>query len=187
MAEHPAADGLAAQPFDGPGPAEATAVIVAFEDPSCPRCRRFEQETVPKLRENLVDPGHAAFVFRGFPVVYEWGKPAAQALESTYARDEAAFWSLAAFYFDQQPSLGTDNVLEQTESFLADVDVDAAAVVGDAREKAHDDAVQVDLDAGNGAGYSATPSVALFEDGAFVTTVTGAQSYDVYANALDVP
>ncbi|MFB6126775.1 MAG: DsbA family protein [Halolamina sp.] len=183
---HPAGRSLSTQPTLGPDPAEATAVLVAFEDPSCPRCRRFERQTVPTIRRELVEPGDAAFVFRGYPVVYEWGKPATQALEATFARDEATTWELAGHYFDQQSSFTTDNVLSKTESFLVETPVDAATVVADAEERAHDDAVQTDLDAGDAAGYTATPTVVMFENGSFVAAVEGAQSYDVYANSLEV-
>ena len=59
---HPAAAGLDAQPTLGPR--EATATIVAFEDPSCPRCRAFERNTVPRIRDELVATGSARFVAR---------------------------------------------------------------------------------------------------------------------------
>ena len=186
LATHPAGRSLSSQPRLGPAPADAAAVLVAFEDPSCSRCRRFERRTVPTIRRELVEPGDAAFVFRGYPVVYEWGEPAARALEATFAREEATGWELIGHYFDRQPSFTTGNVLSKTESFLADTPVDGAAVVDDVRREANDDAVRTDLDAGDAAGYSVTPTVAMFEGGSFVAAVEGAQSYEVYANALDV-
>jgi len=184
QSDHPAARNLAAQPALG-DPDAAEGLLVAFEDPSCPTCRRFETETFPRIRDELVDSGDAAFVYRVFPIVFEWGKPAVQAMEATYDRDEAAFWALKAHYYAEQSAFGTDNVLDRTETFLADeTAVDAAAVVEDARAEAHDDAVQQDLTDGEDADVSATPTVALFSGGEFRTLVTGAQSYDVYANAL---
>lgn len=65
--EHPAGNDMAAQPtldsVDGN-------VIVAFEDPSCGRCRAFEQDVLPRIRSDLVDSGEAGFVARSYPVVY---------------------------------------------------------------------------------------------------------------------
>jgi protein-disulfide isomerase len=186
LQNHPAAADLASQPTLGPDPADAEAVVVAFEDPSCPRCRTFEQQTVPKIRSELVDTGRGSFVFRGYPVVYPWGEPAAQALESTYARSADAFWALSEHYFDQQSAFDSENVLSKTREFLAsNTDLDADAVVADAEAKAHDAAVQSDLDAGSNAGAGGTtPTVFLFRDGRYQTKAAGSVSYSVVKNAL---
>jgi protein-disulfide isomerase len=186
LATHPAARDLDAQPRLGPPVDEAAGVVIAFEDPSCTLCRRFEQNTLPDLRSNLVDTGDAAFVYRGYPVIYPWGKPASQALESAFAADAEAFWALKDHYFAEQGTFTTDNVLDETEAFLAsETDVDAAAVVDDARTERHDAAVQADVEAAQAAGAgSQTPIFYLFRDGAFQTRISGPQGYDVFAAAL---
>lgn len=191
LSDHAAARNLDAQPRRGPDPTEATGVIVAFEDPSCTRCRAFERTVVPKIRSNLVDPGDAALVFRGYPVVYDWGEPAVHALEATYARDVSAFWSLVDHYFENQQefrSAGAGEVYPRTRSFLADrTDLDAEAVVTDAEGGAVDDAVQTDLDAGMDAGAGqTTPHVFLFRDGEYRTKAAGSISYDAISSALQL-
>lgn len=186
LGEHPAAAGLQSQPTRGPDPFEAEAVIIAFEDPSCHRCRAFEQQTVPRIESELVATGRGAFVFRGYPVIYPWGKPATQALESTYARDADAHWALKGHYFDEQSSFTESNVLDRTREFLdSETDLDAQAVVADAEASAHDAEVQSDLAAGMEAGAGGTtPSVFLFKDGRYRTMAAGSVSYSVVANAL---
>jgi protein-disulfide isomerase len=185
LADHPVGTNLATQPRLGPDPAEARGVVVAFEDPSCPRCATFEAETVPKIRSELVDPGDAALVVRTVPLVYPWGEPAIQALEATYARDADAFWALFAHYFDEQDAFDTGNVLERTETFLtAETTVDGAAVVADAESKAYDDAVQTDLAAAEAADVSGTPTVFLFRDGEYRTRVTGSVSFELVRQSL---
>lgn len=183
---HPAARGLSDQP--SLGPEDATATIIAFEDPSCPRCRAFERNTVPKLRESLVDTGRARFVARTYPVIYPWGEPAVQALEATFARSDGAFWGLFEHYFAEQDAFSTDNVLARTEEWLAaNTDLDAAAVVADAEARAYDDAVQVDLDAGEAASVGrTTPTVFLFRDGQYVTRAGGSVSFDLISSALEL-
>ena len=186
LEDHPAAAGLGNQPVLGPDPVEAEAVIVAFEDPSCPRCAAFETQTVPKIESELVASGRASFVFRGYPVIYPWGKPATQALESTFARDADAHWALADHYFAEQSSFDESNVLDRTEAFLGkETDVDAGAVVADAEAEEHDAAVQSDLSAGMEAGAGrTTPTVFLFADGEYRTKAAGSVSYSVVKNAL---
>lgn len=184
--EHPAAADLAAQPHLGPLDGH---VVLAFEDPACPNCGRFHQQTLPQIRENVVDPGEGAFVLRTFPVLpYDWNEPAAKALEAAFDRDADVFWDLQSFVYDEQSSLNADTVLDRVASFLNDeTDLDGEAVVADVRAGEYDDAVQADLDAAEkGEIGRSTPTVLLFRDGEYATTVTGAVDYDVIAGALDV-
>jgi protein-disulfide isomerase len=188
LANHPAAAGIDSQPVLGPDPAEAKAVVLAFEDPSCPRCRNFEQNTAPKIKSELVDSGDAAFVFRGYPIVYDWGKPAVRALEATYAESADAHWQLVAHYFDQQSdyrSAGREQVYPRTESFLNEnTDVDGSAVVSAAANGEFESAVQTDLDAGEAASIRATPTVLLFRDGQFRTSYSGSVDFGSVRTAL---
>jgi len=185
LADHPVGQNLAAQPRLGPDPAEATGVIVAFEDPSCPRCAAFEEVTVPKIKSELVDPGDAAYVVRTVPLVYPWGEPAIHALEATYARDAGAFWTLLGHYFAEQDAFGPDNVLDRTESFLStETSIDASAVVADAETEAYASAVETDLAASEAADVSGTPTVFLFRDGDYRTRVTGSVSFNLVTQAL---
>lgn len=185
--DHPAVAALAGQPYRGPTPGAAPGLIVAFEDPSCTNCERFNTGTLPTLEAELVEPGEATYVYRNFPYAYEWGKPAMQALEATDARSEAAFWELKTHYFETQSEFSNSNVLDRTQEFLAsETDLDAAAVVADAEAKKFDAAVQRDIDAGENAGVVSTPTFYLFRDGEFLTEIRGAQSYDVFEQALGV-
>lgn len=181
--DHAAADGINEQPTLGDR--EWPGVIVAFEDPSCPTCARFNEETLPRIESELVETEDVAYVFRGYPVIYEWGKPATQALEATYDREPVATWKLKDHYFEFQEEFSTDNVLEKTSSFLdSDTAVDGAAVVEDVEADAYADAVQVDFDAGQEAGASATPTFYLFRGGEFQTTISGPQDYSIFENVL---
>jgi protein-disulfide isomerase len=185
LADHPVGGDLDAQPRLGPDPGTAAGTIVAFEDPSCPRCAAFEKQTVPKIKSELVDPGDATYVVRTAPLVYPWGEPAIHALEATYARDADAFWALLAHYFDEQDAFDTGNVLDRTETFLSgETAVDGAAVVADAESGASDDAVRTDVDVAEAADVSGTPTVFLFRDGEYRTRVTGSVSFDLVRQSL---
>lgn len=184
IADHPATADIDARPVKGNLDGH---LVLSFEDPSCGRCAAFHEETVPQIESNIVETGNGAYAFRTYPVVYQWGRPATQALASTFARDEGAFWSLLDFYFTNQSQFSTDNVLPETASFLDDsTSLDGAAVADDARDEVHGDAVQADVDAAEAAGLgSTTPVVLMFKDGEYVTKANGSVSYDVIATALD--
>ena len=183
--DHPAAAGLDGLPRRGDLGGH---VVLAFEDPSCSRCAAFHENTVPQIQSNIVDQGAGAYVLRTYPVVYPWGEPATQALESTYARSDDGFWALLDHYFTEQPQFTTDNVLDRTEAFLNDsTDVDGTAVAEDAANEADVDAVQADLAAAEAAGLGrTTPVVLLFRDGEFATKANGSVSYDLISETLGV-
>jgi len=191
LPDHAAVDGIQTQPYLGPPPGEAPGTIVAFEDPSCPTCAAFDFRVVPEITSNLVEPGRATFVLRGYPVIYPWGEPASHALEAVYEADAAAVWDLLAHYFDVQREYeGTDpaGVYDMTETFLAEeTDLDATAVVDRARAGGVEDAVRTDLDAGKAAGAGrTTPHLFLFSDGEYLTKAAGSISYRVIESTLGV-
>ncbi|MDY6765722.1 MAG: thioredoxin domain-containing protein [Halobacteria archaeon] len=185
IGNHASADGLDSQPYLGPSPFDAGATVIAFEDPSCPTCARFERESFPRMM-SPINSGKLSFVYRVYPVIYEWGKPAVQALEATYARDESAFWDLKDHYYAEQSQFNTENVLDRTRDFLeSNTGVDASGVVEDARNKKYNDAVQLDLNTGKKAGAgSVTPTFFLFREREYVTKLRGYQDYSVFKTTL---
>jgi protein-disulfide isomerase len=180
---HPSTAGIETQPTRGS--LDADVVVVAFEDPSCPRCAAFERQTVPRIREELVAPGDGAFVVRTVPIVYPWGRPAVFALEATFARDPDAFFRLFDHYLTEQSSFSTENVLDRTRTWLSEqTGLDADAVVADAADEEPSEPVETDLAAADAAGVAGTPTVFLFRDGEYVTRATGSVSWALVRSAL---
>jgi protein-disulfide isomerase len=184
-------DGLDAQPTRGPAPGSATATVVAFEDPSCPTCARFEREVMPDLVSEYVGPGTVSYVFRGYPVIYPWGEQGTRALEAVHERDPGAHWTLVDHYFQNQGRYrGEDaaTVYDRTEAFLGEAtDLDAAAVVDTARDGGADAAVDTDLSAGEAAGAGrTTPHLFLFRDGQFRTKSAGYTPLSTIEDVLEL-
>lgn len=188
LAEHPVADGIEDRPRRGPDPFEAPATIVVFDDPSCPSCARFHQQTVESLVDDHAAAGELSVVVRPYPVIYEWASPASHALEATHDRDEDAFWGLLAHYFEEQSAYGSDDVYERTASWLADeTALDASAVVEDAREEVYADRIEATFDAADEAGLGrSTPTTYAFLDGEFQTAVSGAVSTTTVETILEL-
>jgi len=185
--DHPVGEGIDGQPTLGPAAGTAEATLVAFEDPSCPRCAAFHRDTVPRLRSELVEPGRATYVVRPYPIVYAWGEPATRALWATYERDTDAFWGLLDHYFTEQGAFDESSVLDRTRSWLdAETSVDADAVVSAAEADGFPAPVRANLDIGEAEGIDGTPTVLMFRDGEYQTRATGSVSYDLVVNALDL-
>lgn len=187
MPDHAALAAVRDQPHLGPPPGEAPGLVVGFEDPSCPACRQFHEETFPDLRSNLFDTGRATFVYRGIPIVAPWGGEATRALEATFAREESAHWALNDHYYAEQDSFSDDDVLQRTREFLAsETDADADAVVSAVEAGEHDDAVGTDVEAAKATDLRGTPTFYLFRKGSFRTDVVGPQDPSVFEKALGV-
>ena len=192
LTAHPAGgDALDEQPTRGPAPGSATATVVAFEDPSCPTCARFEREVMPDFLDRYVEPGTVSYVFRGYPVIYDWGEQGTRALEAVHSRDPDAHWTLAQHFFETQRRYRAEEaatVYDRTQDFLAEAtDLDAAAVIDTAREGGADAAVDTDLEAGEAAGAGrTTPHLFLFRDGEFRTKSAGYTPLSTIEDVLEL-
>jgi protein-disulfide isomerase len=181
---HASARGIRDQPVLG-DVASATGVVLAFEDPSCPRCAEFERRTARRIRQELVPSGQAAYVVRTAPLVYPWGREAIAALEVVFVRDADAFWGLLDFYFTAQSGISSENVRSRTRSYLAEeTDLDAEGVMTAVDEGEGLDAVMLDSDVAREAGVRGTPTVFLFRDGSYRTKASGSVSYELVTGAL---
>lgn len=184
--DSPAAQDIENQPTLGPKPGTVGKTMIAFEDPSCHYCGQFERDTFPKIEANYIDSEKLSFVSR-FSVapIQPWGTPAAEALEATYDRKKSAFWTLKEHYFAEQDTFSESNVLSKTESFLeSNTDVDAAAVVDDAKNEAYEGALSKDQQAASAAGVEGVPSFFVFDGETLSASITGAQPYSVFEKAL---
>lgn len=187
MPDHAALAGVVNQPHLGPPPGEAAGLVVGFEDPSCPACRKFHERTFPALRSDLFEAGKATFVYRGIPIIAKWGDFATQALEATFARDESAHWTLNDHYYAEQDAFSDDNAAARTREFLSsETNVDADAVVDAAEAGEYDDQVGADVKAAKATDLRGTPTFYLFTEGEFRTDVVGPQDPSVFENALGV-
>ena len=188
LADHPLGENLADWPHLGPDPFDAPATLVVLDDPSCSRCAAFHQNTVTELESSYVADGELALAVRPYPVVYPWGEPAAHVLEATVPREEAVFWDLLEHYFAEQDAFDDDNVLDRTETWLAEnTDLDAAAVIDDADSEPATSRIEATLSAGEEAGAgSVTPATFAFVDGTLRTSLNGSVSTETVETALEL-
>ena len=182
---HPAAKDIGFEPTAGKFPPQTEATIVEFQDASCGICKRFDAQTFPMLYANLVRTGKVTFVSRDYAHTHDWAEQATRALNSTYARRRNTYWTLKSWYYANQGTFTTDNILDETHAFVSEeTKVDADAVIHDVKNEAYDDIYRADERARKEAGVDGTPVFFLFKDGEFVTRFTGNQSYSVFKNSL---
>jgi len=108
------------------GQADAPVTVVVFEDFKCPNCKRFEEESLPQIREQYLDTGKARLVSMNFPFLaqnarlpVDDSKFAAQAVECAYLQGSSqAYERLKQIIFRAQ---GPESEVWATKSRLKDL------------------------------------------------------------------
>lgn len=183
--DHPITTGLADEPTLGPNPWDAEAAIVEFTDPSCPYCRSFARDTLPALKSQYVDANRLSYVCRTVPIVADWGTPAVHGLEATYARDEAAFWDLKEFLFEERPAKYTVGEIGDYLARYTDVE-DVEAIERAAEERTQTEAVSEDERVMDEVGISSVPGFVLVREGEVLGTTSGDHSLQTFERVLDL-
>lgn len=155
--DHPVTQELGRKPTLCDHPDEIGALVVEFDDISCRVCAEFHRETFPSLVANLIESGEATYAVRNFPRTHDWATPATYALESVYARDPARFWELRGHLYERRSDLNEETVLERVESFLADTDLDGAAVLEDVEREQYAATIERNLEIRQETGVFNTP------------------------------
>jgi protein-disulfide isomerase len=154
------------------GPSDAPVTVIEFSDFECPFCGRIEP-TLAKIEKNYGD--QIRFVFRQFPLsVHPHAQKAAEA--SLCADEQGKFWEMHDAMFDDQHSLGVEQLRSKAASLGLDADKFNACLDGDK----FNSRIQADIADGQKAGVGGTP--ALFVNGRFIN---GAVPYDDIAKVID--
>ncbi len=159
------------------GAADAPLVLQIFSDFQCPFCSRV----TPTLDRVLRDyEGRVRLVWRNFPLPFHArARPAANAALEVFAqRGGEAFWRYHDLVFENQRSLGTEELLYYA-SLVPDVDLDRLREA--IAEGRHDASIDADMRAVQRSGARiGTPAVFIGE-----RLVMGAQPYAVFREAID--
>lgn len=111
LEDHPAAGQVDGQSYLGEQPRDAEKLVVAFEDPSCPTCKRFHATGFQDPEAEVVEPDSASFVYRPYRYTGRaWATPAIHAILETAERDgdEAGVTSTPTFYLFADGSFTTE-------------------------------------------------------------------------------
>jgi protein-disulfide isomerase len=82
------------------GRADAPVTIVQYASLTCPYCRRFHQETFPKLKTEFIDTGKVRYILREFPI----GKASGAATIALRCAKPEKYLELYGKFLEQQPA-----------------------------------------------------------------------------------
>lgn len=167
------------------GSADAPVVLVEFTDFECGFCKRFFDQTFPRLKEKYIDTGRLRFVSRHYPIKsHPQAGPAAEALLSAAAQDPEHYWLMRTQLFKNNRELNENIYRRLAEEAGLDVDRfrdDLAA--GRYRAK-----LAEDVAAAKGAGITGTPSFVLgVSDRTTIRgeRIKGAKSFDIFSGKIE--
>ncbi len=117
------------------GPADAPIVIRDFSDFSCPACRRFVADVLPRIEAELLPRGDVRIEYHHFPLIGSFpnsfrAAEMSECVADANPGDDEAFWDFHDALFERQPEW---TGLPDVDEALLDI-ADAAGVTTDGVE-----------------------------------------------------
>ena len=170
------------------GDPNAPVKIDAYEDFQCPACRKYTEETEPRIIENLVATGKVYYVFHNYPFLDgagagSNGESDQAANAAMCAAEQNKFWEMSATIFANWngENQGAYNDRRLT-AFAEETGLDMNAFNNCFKAKKYKAEIQADFDGGNAIGVEGTPSI--FVNGTFITPGY-VPSYDEVLKAVE--
>lgn len=158
------------------GAADAPVTMVEFLDFQCVYCRKFWQETLPKIEERYIRTGKVRLVYRHFAILGEASVQAAQA--AACAHDQGRFWE----YHDKLFSTASPFAFApaRLKQHAADLGLDERAFAACLDGKGRAERVEAETKLGRALGATGTPAFLLNGQ-----LVIGAYPFEVFQQGLD--
>ncbi len=177
----PAAPAAASDDVRSKGNPDAAVTIVEYSDYQCPFCSRWVEETYPALLQQYIDAGKVRLEFRDFPLESLHPNAMAAAVAARCAGEQGDYWGMHDRLFgnqDEWSSLADPS--ETFQSYASQMGLDTAAFLTCLSSGEFDAAIAQDLQDGQAAGISGTPSFLITGN-----LVVGAQPLAAFQQALD--
>lgn len=163
-------------PSPSKGPEDAPVVLVEFSDFQCVYCRKFWQETLPRIEERYIRPGKVRFVYRYLAILGEASVLAARA--SACAHDQGKFWEYHDALFRNSSPMAYTAV--RLKRYAGQSGLDEQAFSGCLDSAKHADRVEAETIIGRALGASGTPAFLINGQ-----LLIGAYPFEVFQQALD--
>lgn len=179
-------DGVATpdQPLPHPtaGDPDASVTVGVYSDFACPHCQRFNQEILPTIWEEYVEPETIAYIHYDLPIPVDeavsWEAPSAARSVQVQA-DVATFFDYVDRLFANQLSLGPEAYASHAEAVGADGQRARSA----AEEQRYKPTVEADRQSGIERGVDSTPTV--FVNDVNIVDKHGSYAADVIAQEIE--
>lgn len=161
------------------GPKDAKVTIVEYSDFQCPYCARAHATLKDQVLKEYGDK--VRVVYKNFPLSFhKWAESAAIAGECAFDQDEAAFWVLYNYFFENQQQITPENVEEKASEALKTTSVKMDQWKDCFENQKTADRVRADMAEGQSVGVTGTPAFMI--NGRFLS---GAQPFPKFKAIID--
>jgi len=161
------------------GRVDAPVVIVEYSDFQCPFCRRFAQQTAPRLLKKYVDPGLVRFEWRDLPYLGTESRTTAAAARAAGA--QGRFWEFHDAVYATERRVNSGALDDAALRAVAQrIGLDLARFDADRTARTTLEAIDRDQREATSLGITGTP--AFLVGG---TPVIGAQPYEEFKRVID--
>jgi len=138
------------------GPKDAKVTIVEYSDYQCPYCSRgyntIEKEVLKEYGDKV------KFYYKNLPLSFHpYAEPAAIAAECVSMQDEAAFWKVYSYFFENQKDMNPQNVKDKALEQIKGTKVNEAKFNDCFDNKKSLDRIKADSAEAQALGISGTP------------------------------
>ena len=161
------------------GDPNAPVEFVMWGDFQCTFCKRFETETLPRLRTEYVDTGKVKFIWRNFA---NYGQESDAAAVAAYcAGEQGKFWEYHDTLYRNQSGYNSGAFSpSRLNQFADDLSLDTALFQSCLSRPKYDAVLSADYSVGRGQGVQGTPG--FFLNGQYVA---GAQPFETFAAIIE--
>ena len=163
------------------GDPKAPVTLIEYSDFTCGYCRKFFQETWPRLQTQYVDTGKVRFLYRDFPRASE-GPAVNAALAARCAGDQGRYWPMHDRLY------GRHHETAELQRHAAAIGLDVPVFVKCVQGGKHRDGIFRDKEDGLDLGVRGTPGFVLQltkETGEPAILIPGAFPFDVFSKEID--
>lgn len=164
------------------GSADAPLTLVEFTDYQCPFCKRFHQQTYPRLKAEYIDTGKLRYVVRDLPLPFH-GDARLAARAAHCAGEQNRYWEMHHALFTGT-GLKRGDLLDYAERIGADRSMMESCLDSDR----YDSDISQDIADANAASVRGTPSFILGQttdnvvDGVIIR---GARPYTAFKSEIE--
>lgn len=138
------------------GSETAPVTVVEFSDFECPYCKRFHEETLPKLKQNYINKGLVRFIHKDLPLPFHRNAHLAATI-ARCAKEEGKYWEAYQALFNKQSCLDCQGPITITAS----TGIDKSKLEQCGKKKAPNQAVNINISEAELNGIRATPSFVI--------------------------
>lgn len=147
------------------GNSEAQVTVDVFEDFSCPGCKRFHLNILPKIYTEYIDSDATVRLRRfDYPLpIHEWAKPVANAARRVQQlQGDVAFFEYSEWLYANQSEYSWEMIGDIVED--SPVEVEPCEVITAAYNESYSSVIESNIKRGDEVGVSATPTVLIDGD-----------------------